>query len=106
MSPGATYLGGRLRIDLDRSEMRMSHWIDCPRVIDTQTGRVLLDLHGSLWDLAEVKEEARSIRLVMRKYPGGSPPVALTLSPDMPGGVLDGRQVDENGLLAALESHG
>jgi hypothetical protein len=105
MNKTSTYLGGRLKILVESSEIRMSHWIDNPRVVDTRTGRSILDLHGGLWDLLEVAELPTSIVLRMRKYPGTSAPVELALSVDRPGGVLDGRLLDDAALLAALESH-
>lgn len=105
MNETSTFLDGRLQILVEPSEMRMSHWIDNPRVVDTRTGRAILDLRGSLWDLLEVAELGTSIVLRMRKYPGTSAPVALALAVDRPGGVLDGRLLDDAALLAALESH-
>jgi hypothetical protein len=105
MNETSNYLEGRLQLLVEPSEMRMSHWIDNPKVVDTRTGRSVLDLHGSLWDLMEITELPTSIVLRMRKYPGTSAPVELALSIDRPGGVLDGRLLDDATLLAALESH-
>jgi hypothetical protein len=105
MSKTSTYLDGRLQILVEPSEIRMSHWIDSPKVVDTRTGSSVLDLHGGLWDLLEVVELPPSIVLRMRKYPGDSPPVELVLSVDRPGGVLDGRLLDHATLVAALKSH-
>ncbi|MEO7328927.1 MAG: hypothetical protein ABI193_10135 [Minicystis sp.] len=101
----STYLDGRLQIVLDRDEVRMSHWIESPRIIDMRTGQMILDLQGSLWDLLEVLELPPSIVLRMRKYPGSSAPVELVITPDQPGGVLGGTRLDEASLRAALKSY-
>jgi hypothetical protein len=59
---------GSLRVDLDISEWRMSHWTNAPRVRETATGLILLDLWGSDWD-ADVSWPAPGIvRLDLRRY--------------------------------------
>lgn len=42
---------GRLAITIEPREMRMSHWLYAPRMVDRQRQQVLLDLMDSLWDL-------------------------------------------------------
>ena len=105
MNQTNTYLNGRLHVLTVAEEMRMSHSIHAPRVIDLRSGTVLLDLTGELWDLIEVKESSHSITLIMRKYPGTLPQAELMLVPGQSGGVFNGQQLDSSELVAALATY-
>ncbi|WP_025108886.1 hypothetical protein [Pseudomonas sp. H1h] len=103
MSETTLHCNERLAITVAPREMRMSHWLYAPRVVDQQSGRVLLDLSDSLWDLLSTADETASgIDLVLRKYPGDGP--ALTLSVSLEDGQLRiaGRLVDAAMLESAL----
>ncbi|MGE1174908.1 hypothetical protein [Pseudomonas sp. BW7P1] len=104
MSETTFHCNGRLAITVEPREMRMSHWLYAPRVVDQQRNQTLLDLSASQWDLNSSKETADGIDLLLRKYPGDKP--AVTLSVSLDGGALrlEGRRVDSAGLEAALDS--
>ena len=96
---------GRLAITVEPREMRMSHWLYAPRVVDVQRQRVLLDLSESLWDLlGTVDEAADSIGLVLRKYPGDRASVMLSVELDSGELKLGGQPVAPSQLLSALDS--
>lgn len=96
---------GRLAITIEPREMRMSHSLYAPRMVDRQRQQVLLDLMDSLWDLiGTTNETANGIDLLLRKYPGDR--AAVTLNVDLISGSLKlgGQAVDPAQLLSALDS--
>lgn len=61
----------RLHVDLNTAQGPKDHGIDRPRVTDTQSGRVLLDLWDSWdWDAKVVRNERATVVLAMRHNPG------------------------------------
>ncbi|ERS10694.1 hypothetical protein Q668_03665 [Alcanivorax sp. PN-3] len=78
----ALFHNGRYRLDTVPREMRMSHWVHAPVLIDTETSEVLLDLGDSPWDLRGAKEEGRAILLTLAHYPDGNKEYELLLYPD------------------------
>lgn len=95
---------GRLAITIEPREMRMSHWLYAPRMVDRQRQQVLLDLMDSLWDLiGTTNETANGIDLLLRKYPGDR--ASVTLNVDLISGSLKlgGQAVDPAQLLSALD---
>ncbi|MFJ2537310.1 MULTISPECIES: hypothetical protein [unclassified Pseudomonas] len=105
MSETSLHCDGRIAITVEPREMRMSHWLYAPLVVDQQRQQVLLDLSDSLWDLIGTADETASgIDLLLRKYPGDQP--SVTLSIDIDRGVLKLADcpVDATQLLAALDT--
>ncbi|AXJ05914.1 hypothetical protein CFN16_17835 [Pseudomonas fluorescens] len=103
MSETTFHCNGRLAITVEPREMRMSHWLYAPLVVDQQRQQTLLDLSDSQWDLISSEETTDGIDLLLRKYPGDMP--AVTLSVSLADGALrlEGRRVDSSGLEAALD---
>ena len=61
-------------------EMRMSHWLALPRLIESSTQNVLLDLSASLWSVQRFQWVDRShLLLELRCYPGEVPMVVVTI---------------------------
>lgn len=105
MSETTLHCNGRLAITVEPREMRMSHWLYAPRVVDQQRQQTLLDLSDSLWDLMSTTDETASgIDLLLRKYPGDKPAVTLNVSLDDGQLCVAGRRVDPSRLEAALDS--
>ena len=105
MTETTVHCEGRLVITVEPREMRMSHWLYAPRMVDRQREQVLLDLTGSLWDLiGTANETANGIDLLLRKYPGDR--ASVTLSVELVSGALKlgSRAVDPAQLLSALDS--
>jgi hypothetical protein len=65
---------GTLKVEFNSHEVRMSHWIDNPRV--TCQSELLLDLWVSAasdWDAKATFDTPGSVTLHLRKYPGTAP---------------------------------
>ncbi|CAI9007484.1 hypothetical protein [Pseudomonas chlororaphis] len=68
-----------LTISVEPHEMRMSHWVYAPKVVDGRNGRVLLDLSGGPWDLVSSALSTAAVKLLLRKYPGDREAVCLSI---------------------------
>ncbi|PXX71845.1 hypothetical protein SAMN05660489_02439 [Pseudomonas sp. LAMO17WK12:I10] len=68
-----------LTISIEPHEMRMSHWVYAPRVVDARDGRVVLDLSGGPWDLVSCSSSTAAVELLLRKYPGEREAVCLSI---------------------------
>jgi hypothetical protein len=86
----SNYLSGRLQVSVIPEEMRASHWVYAPKVVDLQLNTVVLDLTGSSWDLLMVLETSTTMVLHMRKYPGDEEPIQVTIEPLERGVSIDG----------------
>ena len=71
---------GNYKLETDSTEFRMSHWVDRPRVTDTHTGEIILNLSGTEWDMMNYawKEDGR-LWMELRRYPGDCESVAIYL---------------------------
>jgi hypothetical protein len=105
MSETTVHCEGRLAITVEPREMRMSHWLYAPQIVDLQQQKVLLDLSESLWDLLGTADETvNGIELVLRKYPGDRASVKLSVELDSGELKLGGQPVAPSQLLSALDS--
>ncbi|GAB3327540.1 hypothetical protein GCM10027299_28300 [Larkinella ripae] len=65
-SPNGTY-----QVVFDVFEVRMSHWVEVPRIIRVSDGAALFDLRGAVWSADRVQWLTDSeVELSVRKYPG------------------------------------
>ncbi|MFW9081310.1 hypothetical protein ACOI9X_18880 [Pseudomonas sp. P2757] len=104
MSETTYHCDGRIAITVEPREMRMSHWLYAPRVVDQQQ-RTLVDLSDSLWDLITITDDTPGeITLLLRKYPGDRQPVMLSIRLDDGLLRLEGRCVDPAMLESALDA--
>lgn len=65
---------GTIKVEFQSHEVRMSHWIDNPRV--TFQGELLLDLWvpaASDWSAGATFDTPGTVTLHLRKYPGTDP---------------------------------
>lgn len=64
---------GSLRIEYEETEYAMSLWVHSPRILDAQSGEILLDLCGDTrWDGSVRFGDAGEVLLNLRRYPGGA----------------------------------
>lgn len=94
---------GSIEVDIETTEWRNGQWIDAPRITEAATGRMLLDLWNSDWDVAVSFPRDRCVRLdVQRAHHGGDLAMELDLAADRYRIVREaGRDVpDEDGPLA------
>ena len=95
---------GSIRVETLACEWANTHWVDSPRVIDTRTGRRLLDLMGSDWDVKVEFPDHHQLLLLMRRYrqPGH---MAVTLDLDLDRFLIDlASGAQRTGPLKALDT--
>ncbi|WDH37928.1 hypothetical protein [Pseudomonas chlororaphis] len=98
---------GHLTISVEPHEMRMSHWVYAPRVVDARDGRVVLDLSGGPWDLVSCSPSTAAVELLLRKYPGEHEAVCLSIRLADNSLWLEGTAVATENIEGALErAHG
>jgi len=96
-----------LMISVEPHEMRMSHWVYAPRVVDARDGRVVLDLSGGPWDLVSCSPSTAAVELLLRKYPGEHEAVCLSIRLADNSLWLEGTAVATENIEGALErAHG
>ena len=64
---------GVFRVEFNCFEMRMSHWVENPRVTHVPSGRVVFDRWGTMEDATPRVDAQGRLVLAMREYPGSSP---------------------------------
>lgn len=82
---------GVFRVEFQEFEMRMSHWVCTPRVTHVPSGRVVLDLWGTLWDGSPETDADGRLRLSLREYPGDKPGYDLVFDPKTGEATREGR---------------
>jgi hypothetical protein len=71
---------GRFDVVTEANEVRMSHWVETPALLDRQHDREIFAL-ASNWsaDVITWSPDSRTVTLKLRKYPGDVPGVTLTV---------------------------
>ncbi|MFC3627442.1 hypothetical protein ACFOKJ_15085 [Vogesella amnigena] len=105
MEEVSTYFDGLLMVTAVPHEMRMSHWVYAPKVEETATGNVLLDLTGSLWDMVGAKEEGEILTISLRKYPGNSEEISFSIRKGERLLYLKGKAYEASGLKTELDAY-
>lgn len=74
---------GQFVLNLSCNEVRMSHWICSPKLVEAATGRVLYEAGGT-FDASQIKwsPDSRELTFHLREYPGTRPGVNLRLRLD------------------------
>lgn len=69
---------GRFELFTTAHEMRMSHWIEVPALIETASSRTVLAV-DEIWsaDTVAWSDDSRTVTLQLRKYPADIPGVTL-----------------------------
>lgn len=64
---------GKYILYLSCNEMRMSHWVCSPSLVEAETKRNLFDAPGD-WDAGAIKwsDDSTEVRFYLRIYPNGS----------------------------------
>lgn len=69
---------GRYAIYIDMWEARMSHWIECPSLVDTRNGETLLRFCDSNWSMDRARWQGDAVvAMNLRKYPGDHRPASF-----------------------------
>jgi hypothetical protein len=69
---------GRFDLITAATEMKMSHWIEIPTLVEVKSGRIFFAL-GLQWsaDVVTWSDDSRVVTIQLRKYPGDVPGVTL-----------------------------
>lgn len=96
---------GRYEVRSHAWEVRMSHWIESPSIVDQQASAVVYAPQDASWSLEQAGWESDSVvRLELRKYPGGKGMDAVrTIDCAARRARIDGREIPLAALDAALE---
>ena len=97
------YCENRFRVTCVPTEMRMSHWVYAPLIEDTKNDKILLDLRDKLWDLTEAQDDNGSLKFKLRKYPGTSGTLDISINADSDTYFLEGRSLTKPELEGILE---
>ncbi|MDB5805008.1 MAG: hypothetical protein JWN73_2330 [Betaproteobacteria bacterium] len=74
---------GRYAIYVDMLEARMSHWIECPSLVDTRSGETLLRFSDSNWSMDRARWNSDAVvPMDLRKYPGDHRPASFEVAID------------------------
>ena len=101
----------RFFLVLDRSEIRMSHWITSAALWESAPRQALLQLGNSLWSTEEVRwlTDRTCLAVELRRYPGDAPAVRLDIYPDrrliVPHSPADTASIGFDGLEQYLERY-
>lgn len=77
-SPGGTYV-----FHIYPWEARMSHWIECPKLVEVASGASLLSFKDSNWSLDRAEWlNASTVSVTLRKYPGDHTPSGFEVTLD------------------------
>lgn len=82
----------------------MSHWINAPVLTETESGKIILDLSGDIWDLRSAQESQASILLSLARYPDGSKEYEIELIPQESKAVVLGVMYPIEKVSAALKA--
>ncbi|GAB3933939.1 hypothetical protein [Larkinella terrae] len=98
-SPEGTYV-----IQFDVFEVKMSHWIETPRIFRVADNQLLFDLRGDVWSAMRINWLSESrLELLVAKYPGRiSCHLFLDLQTDRGAGTADNDRFEGN--LSGLEN--
>ncbi|MFB2652990.1 hypothetical protein [Shewanella seohaensis] len=94
------FLQGRFKLETIPHEIRMSHWVYAPRLTDTQSGQVLLDLVGQCWDCQSAIERDNTLCLTLDGYPDRANWLELAFFPEKERVQLKAGNINAKALIA------
>ena len=101
----------RYFIQLERTEMRMSHWIMNASLWEHMPQRLLLEIGDWQWSSEQMSWSADShlVTIELRRYPGDAPGIVLDIHPDsqvvIPHAPTDTQPLPFRALNAFLERY-
>ncbi|ACA87230.1 conserved hypothetical protein [Shewanella woodyi ATCC 51908] len=87
------FLDGKFMLKSVPHEIKMSHWIDAPVLIDTKSNNTVLDLTGGVWDLKSVFSSTDSITIILARYPNRENDLELILFPLKGVATINGKSI-------------
>lgn len=85
-------------------EMRMSHWVYSPVIINLLTQQVVINLEGSNWDLRSARGGENSIFLKLSRYPDSTKEYEIEIDTSKNIAAINNSLYSFNKVLEALEN--
>ena len=97
---------GKYRILLAALEMRMSHWVESAALWCKGDSIALLEIGDDMWSVDSVKWSVDSshVTLEMRRYPGDTPGITVTVFPEKSVATVQTPNGSETVSFSALSS--
>jgi hypothetical protein len=101
--------GGQYSLLIAAREMRMSHWLEMPKLVSTHDQQTIFDLWDSWWSLDDITwDTAATCSLTLRRYPGNHTPSYVIVHvdcEDLHFSIGAGERMEIRQLKDALEQH-
>ncbi len=104
MNTEQSFHKGKFKLETIPHEMRMSHWIYAPVLIDTESHTKVLDLIGNIWDLRSATESTDSITLMLARYPDGGKEYEVKLYPTKGEACINGKPTKISSVVESLDA--
>lgn len=95
---------GKFKLETIPHEMKMSHWVYAPVLINTESNVAVLDLTGNVWDFRSATESTDSITLLLARYPDGSKEYEIRLYPSKGEATINGKLTQIQAISEALDA--
>jgi len=93
-------LNGKFEVLTIANEMKMSQWVYSPIIREVSSGKVIMSLESTGWDLRKVAESKGRIVLHLAQYPDGRTEYYVEVDPINSSAVILGKEYP----LSSLES--
>ncbi|HFD4278956.1 TPA: hypothetical protein ACF3ZC_004521 [Vibrio parahaemolyticus] len=97
-------LNGKFEVLTIAKEMKMSHWVYSPIIREVSSGKVIMSLESTGWDLCKVAESKGRIVLHLAQYPDGRTEYYVEVDPINSSAVVLGKEYPLSSLESTLES--
>ncbi|EPM9375160.1 hypothetical protein ACTT3N_004540, partial [Vibrio parahaemolyticus] len=97
-------LNGKFEVLTIAKEMKMSHWVYSPIIREVSSGKVIMSLESTGWDLCKVAESKGRIVLHLAQYPDGRTEYYVEVDPISSSAVILGKEYPLSSLESTLES--
>ena len=104
MSTEKYFHKGKFKLELIPHDMKMSHWVYAPVLMDTESNTKVLDLSGKSWDFRSASESSDSITLMLARYPDGKKEYEVKLYLSTGEANVNGKLTQIKGVNEALDA--
>ena len=95
---------GKFKLETIPHEMKMSHWVYAPVLIDVESNTKIIDLIGNIWDFRSATESGDSIAIILARYPDGDKEYELKLCPAKGEASINGKLTKISSVVKALDA--
>ncbi len=97
-------LNGKFEVLTIANEMKMSHWVYSPIIREVSSGKVIMSLESTGWDLRKVAESKGLIALQLARYPDSRTEYYVEVDPINSSAVILGKEYPLSSIESTLES--